>query len=270
MPVTLNGEQALYDGEGIVRDESIISGFFPLNGWFLASEGNGSDSPNLIVQTNLFGQVLREIQMPANIDAAADPAIGGNAVPSAGGGTIRGNGFEGVTLSLDRRYLYACIQRQFNNEQPTHTRIARYDLDQIRKGTAPFDGVRYGGDWEFFYYPLEAATGAGFIGLSEIRALSQGRFLVIERDQGVGAETALKAVYSFDVDNLVPDTDGQPGEASGSDTVTKTLVIDVRKFFFPFEKIEGLVTFNGELWVSMDNDGGEVANRIVNTRTLIH
>jgi hypothetical protein len=67
------------------------------------------------VQTDLFGNVLREIQMPQNIDAAADASIGGNAVASAGGGRIRGNGFEGVTLSPERslpvRLHPAAVQR---------------------------------------------------------------------------------------------------------------------------------------------------------------
>ncbi|MEZ5964438.1 MAG: esterase-like activity of phytase family protein [Planctomycetota bacterium] len=265
VPVTKNGAQARYDGEGIVRDASILTPIPFFGGFFLASEGNGSSSPNLIVQTDLFGRVLREIQMPSNIDAAADPAIGGRAVGSAGGGRIRGNGFEGVTLSPDGRYLLACVQRQFNGEAATHTRIARYDLEQIRRGRAPSNGLRYGGDWEFFYYPLEAATGAGFVGLSEILSVGDGTYLVIERDQGIGAPTRLKSVAAFRLDGLVPDTDGQPGEASGSDTVVKALAVDVVPAFFPFEKVEGLALVRGDLWVCLDNDGGEVDNRFVNT-----
>lgn len=267
MPVTdPSGAQARYDGEGIVRDNSILAPWF-FGGFFLASEGNGSSRPNLIVQTDLFGRVLREIQLPANIDAAADPTVGGNAVGSAGGGTIRGNGFEGVTLSADGRYLYACIQRQFNGEAATHTRIARYDLGQIANGTAPYNGIRVGGDWEFFYYPLEAATGAGFIGLSEIITTGTDEFLVVERDQGIGAETALKAVYAFSVAGLTPDADGLPG---GNDTVSKVLAVDVQGGFFPFEKVEGLAIVRGDLWVSLDNDGGEVANRFVNTGRFVN
>jgi hypothetical protein len=44
--VRVNGQQARYDGEGIVRDRSILApfgGFF--GGFFLASEGNGSSQP---------------------------------------------------------------------------------------------------------------------------------------------------------------------------------------------------------------------------------
>lgn len=265
IPVRRDGVPARYDGEGIVRDRSILATSSFFGGFFLASEGNGTSRPNLIVQTSLFGDVLREIQLPRNIDAAADASLGGRAVGAIGGGRMRSNGFEGLTLSADGRYLYACIQRSFSGEAATHTRIARYDLEQIRSGSAPSLGLRFGGDWEFFYYPLEAATGAGFIGLSEICGTDDGTFLVIERDQGVGTETRLKAVYALRVDGLVADSDGQPGEAVGSDTVRKALVIDAQAEFFPFEKVEGLALLRGDLWVGLDNDGGEVANRFVNT-----
>ena len=77
-------------------------------------------------------------------------------------------------------------------------------------------------------------------------------------------ETALKAVYAFRLGNAVVDTDGQPGEATGTDVVEKRLVQDVAADFFPFEKVEGIALIRGELWVGLDNDGGEVANRIVN------
>lgn len=264
LPVTIDGAQARYDGEGITVDRSIIAPFGGLFGGFLlASEGNGSSRPNLIVQTDFFGRVIREIQLPANIDAAADPNIGGNAVGSSAGTTIRGNGFEGVTLSNDGRYLYACIQREFSSETDTHTRIARYDLRQIRNGSAPRDGKRFGGDWDFFFYPLEAQTTGDWIGLSEIITLPNGNFLVIERDKGIGADSQLKTVTAFSLNGLRPDSDGQPGEARGNDTVTKRLVVDVLAEFFPYEKIEGLALVGDSLWISLDNDGGEVENRFV-------
>lgn len=265
--VTKDGQQARYDAEGIVRDRSILADSALFGGFFLASEGTGTAaSPNLIVQTDLQGRVLREIQLPANIDAGADASLGGNAVGAVGGGRIRSNGYEGLTLSSDGRYLLACIQRGFTGEPATHTRIARYDLEQIRSGRAPRNDLRFGGDWQFFYYPLQAATpGAGFVGLSEIVNAGDDTYLVIERDQGIGAAARLKAVYAFRLDALVPDSDGRPGEASGSDTLTKTLVRDVLPAFSPYEKIEGLAILRGDLWVNCDSDGGELENRFVNT-----
>lgn len=36
--------------------------------------------------------------------------------------------------------------------------------------------------------------------------------------------------------------------------------------FFPYEKIEGLaVTHDGHLWIALDNDGGEVESRLIDS-----
>jgi len=117
---------------------------------------------------------------------------------------------------------------------------------------------------QFHGAATKAAAAAGFIGLSEICASDDGTLLVIERDQGIGAATRLKAVYAICLDGLAPDADGRPGEASGNDTARKVLVSDVQAAFSPFEKVESLALLRGELWVGLDNDGGEVANRVVN------
>jgi hypothetical protein len=43
------------------------------------------------------------------------------------------------------------------------------------------------------------------------------------------------------------------------------LVVDVLPAFAPYEKVEGLALLRGDLWVNVDNDGGELENRFVNT-----
>ncbi|MCA8957753.1 MAG: esterase-like activity of phytase family protein, partial [Planctomycetes bacterium] len=131
LKVKRDGKQARYDGEGLVRDHSILRPGFA--GFWIASEGNGSSNPNLLVQIDGRGNVLREIQLPFTIDAAADATLKGFAQPAKGGQKIRSNGFEGVAMSTDGRYLFAAIQRDFAGEftSPKYTRIARYDLQQL-------------------------------------------------------------------------------------------------------------------------------------------
>ena len=47
-------------------------------------------------------------------------------------------------------------------------------------------------------------------------------------------------------------------------TVSKRLLKNVQPQFTPYEKVEGLaVTARGDLWVVLDNDGGEVESRLV-------
>lgn len=263
LPVTRGGIQARYDGEGLVRDSSILGDGA---GFFIASEGDAASLPNLVVQVDWRGEVVREIQLPHAVDPAADPAIGGAAQGAAGGAPIRSNGFEGVTLSDDGRYLLVAIQRQFDGEAAVggafHTRIARYDLGQIRRGTAPHAGIRFGGDWEFFFYGLENVP-QGWSGLSEIINLGRGRYAVIERDNQISTDSVLKKVYAFSLRGLSPDADGVP---DASDTVTKVELRDVLAEFAPYEKIECLaVTAEGSLWVGLDNDGGAVESRFLNT-----
>lgn len=260
--VTVQGAQARYDGEGIELDRSIMAPAMP--GVWIASEGDGNMLPNLLVQVDGSGAVVREIQLPFAVDAGADPALPGNAQPGAGGQKIRNNGFEGVCLSDDGRYLLAAIQRDFKNEfgSPKYARIARYDLDQLVQNPGLQVGLRAGGDWDFFFYPLDSDDADNWAGISEVVNLGGDRFAVIERDKGVANGSALKKIYEFSLAGLAGDADGLPDAA---DTVAKLLLADVLADFFPYEKIEGLApTPQGELWIGLDNDGGEVENRLLN------
>lgn len=259
-PVRKNGLQARYDGEGIAYDSSIVR---PTNaGFWIAHEGNATNNPNLLVQVDASGNVLREIQLPNHLDAGADAALGGAAVGPASGARIRSNGFEGCALSHDGRYVYVAIQRDFTGEfptGPTFARIGRYDLTQIANSTAPQNGLRFGGDWQFFYVQLDTNDPVNWPGLSEITNVGVDKFLVIERDKGVGAGSTLKKLYGFNLNGLSPDTDGVP---DASDTVTKVLVRDCVADFSPYEKIEGIGVSYGTLWVMMDNDGGALESRL--------
>ena len=264
--VTANGVEMRYDGEGITMDQSILA---PANsGVWIASEGDADTNPNLLVQIDRNGAVIREIQLPANIDAAADPALPGTAQGGANGEMIRSNGFEGVCLSSDGRYLLAPIQRDFAGEfsSPKYARIARYDLEQLVNNPSLQVGLRAGGDWEFYFYELDSDDGSNWAGLSELINLGGDVYAVIERDKGIGAGSQLKKIYEFSLAGLSADADGLPG---AGDTVAKTLIADIRDAFSPLEKVEGLaLTSLGELWVGLDNDGGEVESRLINLGPL--
>ena len=297
-PITKDGEQARYDLEGIVADTSIAApaakraaarhrtaakaarardnraakagkraqaarakrslSFHRAKarnhmraGFWLAQEGNaafGEDSylANLLIQVDRRGRVIREIPLPEAID-------------SPGAGVIRGNGFEGVTLSDDGRYLFAAIQRDYADDADVggkrHTRIARYDLEA--------------GTWDFFLYPLDGPVAEGWVGLSEIVNVGGDRFLVIERDQQVGGAAEVKKIHEFTLDGVEP-TDGSPlpegttPEDAAGKVIEKTLYQEVVEEFGPFEKLEGLaITRTGDVWGNVDNDGGEHESRFL-------
>jgi hypothetical protein len=261
LPVLRSGVQATYDGEGICRDTSIVAPENP--GFWIASEGNGTNLANMLVQVDGEGSVVREIQMPFAVDGGAQAGLGGTAQGPASGSKITSNGFEGCCLSTDGRFLFAAIQREFTGEFATGTkyaRIARYDLQQVQTGTAPVNGLRTGGDWQFFYFAFDTNDPVNWPGLSEITCVATDKFIVIERDKGIGIGSTLKKLYGFSIAGLTPDSDGLPGV---TDTVTKVLVLDIVKEFSPYEKIEGIgVLPTGALWVALDNDGGAVESRL--------
>ncbi len=237
--------------EGIALDASVVanSDF----GFWLASEGNAeyeedSYTPNLLIQTTGRGEVLQEITLPAAVDSPA-------------GGLIRGQGFEGVAVSDDGRYLLAPIQRGYGDDAVidgrSYTRIARYDLESDA--------------WDFFLYPLEqTAIEDDWIGLSEITNIGGGRYAVIERDKMIGARAHLKKVYVFSLDGVEP-SDGvlTPDANLSGRVIDKLELTDVLDEFAPFEKVEGLtVSADGMLWAALDNDGGELESRLVNLGSL--
>ncbi|MBW5448852.1 hypothetical protein GE107_22685 [Cohnella sp. CFH 77786] len=234
------GKPAHLDMEGITPDTSILAGEHP--GFWLASEGNAAFKKedymgNLLVQVDSHGKVLKKVALPLEID-------------SADGGVIRNNGFEGVAVSSDGRYLLAAIQREYAADQKvggtSYTRIARYDLQQ--------------NSWDFFLYPLEKTSVKGdWIGLSEIVNLGNDRFAVIERDKQVGGAAKLKAVYTFTLDGLKPfaGVTEETSDIAGS-VIRKTKALELKDTIAPFEKLEGLtVTPDGKVWAAVDNDGGQ-------------
>ena len=121
MPVTRDGTPVLFDLEGIAIDTSVARPRKNVGFW-LASEGNASSTRNTLIQVDGDGAILREIFLPADVDAP--------------GGRVTSNGFEGVTVSGDGRYLLVAVQRPYSGETIAatglpvlHTRIARYDLE---------------------------------------------------------------------------------------------------------------------------------------------
>ena len=242
------GERARLDLEGVAFDSSgAAQPGAP--GWWVAQEGTaafGSEDyrPNALIQLDEDGRILRRVTLPEAVDGPT-------------GGVIRSNGFEGVTVSHDGRYLLAPIQREYAGDAAQggvlHTRIARYDL---RSET-----------WDFFLYPLDPPPSEdAWIGLSEIVAAPDGRYLVIERDNRQAAAAAVKKIFAFSLEG-VEATDGSPvpeGADLSGKVIAKEEAAEILREFAPFEKVEGLGIAGGcDLWAALDNDGGEFEPRLV-------
>ncbi|MEM9537917.1 MAG: esterase-like activity of phytase family protein [Cyanobacteria bacterium P01_E01_bin.42] len=214
------------DGEPANYDLEGIA-IAPRNGFWLVSEGDtreGREKPNILIKANARGEVEEEIFLPA--DAAA---------------SITRFGFEGVTTSADGEEVYVAIQRAFEGEELV--RIGKYDVSSE--------------EWEFYYYPLDTDNVEGWVGLSEISRDTDGSFLVIERDNQGGENGAsnvrVKRIYRFSLRGV------DEGE-----TVEKELVVDLfADHDWYEEKVEGFAVTEAGYWIVSDNDGGELATRLL-------
>ena len=194
-------------------------------GFWVASEGSGTvgdarrpvNSLNFLFKLDATGVIEEVITLPqAQNDAQ-----------------LR-FGFEGVT-EYDGS-VYVAFQRVWPGD--TNVRIGVYDITAAT--------------WSFLFYPLDAveSQNGGWVGLSDITSLGNGRFLVIERDNQGGPDAAIKRLYTFDVTGLAADS-----------VVTKTLLDDLIDDLgstggLTAEKVEGsAVDAMGQVWIINDNDG---------------
>lgn len=210
----------------------------PDGNFWLGSEGAGPGGiENLVLKVDAAtGAVLSEIPLPAGLVNQR-----------------RSNGIEGiaVTGTPGAEVVYIAIQRAWPAEGDTdkvNTKIGRYDVAT--------------GEWGFVHYPLEAQGAGDWIGLSEITALPNGKFAVIERDKGWGPTTGfnaeLKAVFKLD---LAAAEFRAYDDPNGLVAVGKSLLIDVlpalaKNSIWTAEKLEGFaVARDRSMYVVTDNDG---------------
>jgi hypothetical protein len=225
-PETDDQSMGEYDLEGIaVRPEG---------GFWLASEGRvseGSSRPNLIVRVEAEGTVVEGIELPAEaVDVATDSGLQGVAVT----GTEAG-GDETV---------WVVQQRPWDNDAENTVKVGKFDVAADA--------------WTFAAYPLDApeSPAGGWIGLSEITVLPDGRVAIVERDNELGEAAALKRIYGIDPASV---------EFAAADRelplLEKTLLRDIlpdlgaASISVP-DKVESLaVTADGIVYLATDNDG---------------
>lgn len=215
-----------YDLEGVaVRPEG---------GFWLASEGRtnaGSSRPNLLVRTDAGGVVQESVPLPPSLVAEATSS-----------------GFEGVAVTGTEadgdEVVWAVIQREWADDPAGVVKVGRYEV-----ATA---------SWTFAHYPLDAveSPAGGWVGLSEVTALPDGRLAIVERDNQLGQEARIKRVYAVDPGSVTFAAHG--GELP---LLTKFLLrdvigdLDAASISVP-DKLEGLaVGADGTVYLATDNDG---------------
>ncbi len=218
------------DPEGLARRRG---------GFWLASEGSGTigdDDRPILTQDWIF-----KVANNGDIEAVVS-------LPDAVNAKQQRFGFEGVASvgNGNNEVLYVCFQREWDGDPDDHVRIGRYEV-----GT---------GDWTFYYYPIDApeSPNGGWVGLSEIVALTPYDFLVIERDNQGGLDARIKKIYHFSTEGVTPLPESSAPAFPVLDKYeARDLIPDlIADNGSVIEKVEGLAALaNGELIIVTDNDG---------------
>lgn len=207
------------DLEGIASDGK--------DGFWLASEGDQSKLvPNAIYHVDAKGEIGQEIALPAEL-LGKDGRFGYEGITTLG---------EGDDLTL-----VMAVQREWADDAKGEVKLLAYK-PKVK-------------EWSAVRYPLEKAE-KGWIGLSEITAWKD-RLYIIERDNLIGAEAKLKAVYAVALDDFKPAKLG--GELP---LVKKTLVRDLLPDLkaatngYVVDKVESFaIDASCDVFIATDNDG---------------
>jgi hypothetical protein len=217
LTVTKDGKPIGYDAEGVAARSA--------GGYWVGVEGDGTAAkPNLIVRLDAKGAVREEIPLPADVAA-----------------NVTSNGFEGVAITGegDTEQVWVAVQRELKGDPKGTVRIGRYSIADKT--------------WAWLGYQLDAAPAGAWVGLSELVAVDNDTFAVIERDNQRGLKATVKKVYTFDV----PADFG----TAALPTVKKTLAVDLLPLLkadngWVQDKVEGLgIAGNGQVFAVTDNDG---------------
>jgi hypothetical protein len=183
----------------------------------------GDEFGPFLVHTDSSGRVLSPAVPLPGVVAPQNP-LRGEAPPNA----QASGGFEGMALSADGKTLYPVLEKPLVGAPERELNVYRFDVG---------DG-RYRAEEPYRRYRLTD----GAVGLTEFTALSNTRFLAIERDAEQGAAAALKKIYLVDLEEF--DEAGHLRKREIADLLHITnpagLGYGKNPFRFPFETTEAL------------------------------
>ena len=205
----------------------------PDGSFWVVSEGRDQDkrkekssSDNLLLQVSSSGEILSKVKLPS--------ALRANKVKY---------GFEGV--AVDGKHVVIAIQRPWKDDSKKLTKLAIFDTEKKL--------------WQFVLYPLDKVKGKKtWVGLSDITAMGDGKFMVLERDNQAWDKAIVKRIYKIDLNTTAHKPYGEK-----LNVLNKQLIKDLIPALSALRlktpgKLEGLaMTKSGKLFVAIDIDGVE-------------
>jgi hypothetical protein len=242
-PARITKRISIGDADGSLDLEGVAAraegGFWLASEGQLPSEEPGEEGepatlipgrPNQLLRVDASGAILKRVELPADLAAKATD-----------------NGFEGVAVSGSEAAADETVWVAFQREWDDATGFVKIGRYAVATST-----------WSFALYPLDAveSPNAGWVGLSELTLLPDGRLLVVERDNQIALDARIKRLYAVTPSEAVFAAYG--GELA---VLKKQLVRDVlgdlaaRSISVP-DKLEGVgLTKSGRLFLATDNDG---------------
>ncbi|KZM47720.1 esterase-like activity of phytase family protein [Labrenzia sp. OB1] len=216
------GKQAKLDLEGISVAKD--------GGFWLASEGHpDKELQHLLLKVGTDGTVEEEITLPEELVAQAQRFS-----------------FEGVAeFEMNGETLVAvAVQREWKDDPKGMVKLAIYN--PAKKS------------WGFVHYPLNAPKSAagGWVGLSEIVSMGNGKFAILERDNKGGEDAAIKQITTISLDGVTPAAYGEELPVLEKHFAMDILPAMAAGKGWVLDKPEGLtITADGRLILVTDNDG---------------
>jgi hypothetical protein len=227
----------------VIRDGRLLTGAdFDVESFRRVADGTfyfGDEFGPFLLHTDSTGKLLEPpIQLPG-VWSPQHPLLGDEEA-----NLPRSGGFEGMALSSDGTTLYPMLERSLHGQEG---QLNLYAFDLRANAFAHSDPYE-----PPFRYRMEPAG----VGVTEVTALSDGRFLVMERDEGQGPTARHKKVFQVDL-----------GEVDGAGFLIKAEVADLLdiadpkdvsgwgtgRFTFPYETTEALAVLEDDV-VAIIND----------------
>jgi hypothetical protein len=224
-----------------IRDRRLLTGAdFDIESFREAPDGTlwfGDEFGPFLLHTDRTGRVLEAPYPLPGVQSPQSPFLGPNTpnLPAS-------RGFEGMAITPDGKTLYPML------EGPLTT-----DTDQQRLIINQFDIKKRRYTGRQWFYHLEAP---GY-SIGDLTAITNSRFLVIERDQLQGAAALFKKIYIVDLDEV-----GADGFLLKHEIVDLLAIADPDTlgglgpvFTFPFQTIESVIPLsNKSIGVLDDNN----------------